>query len=249
LKTNYTGIFLLFTILMFLTGCGKKVQEPVSLTGVPVGVVVALPREMKNAESDSAVLKESAVVVSVPLAEEFYLGSERHQKEELGERISRLLEGQPAANRIVYVAAGAPVDYDNVVQILDSVRKAGVNTIGLLVERQMGKDAPNLFKVQISAEPAVEDVLPVKPDPLTLLVSIGGQDRLQLNREPMGNTVDPAKLTETLTQVFQQRREHEKTVVIKAQRSTQYREVVRIIDAARGAGASPIVLQIDDLAL
>jgi biopolymer transport protein ExbD len=39
----------------------------------------------------------------------------------------------------------------------------------------------------------------------------------------------------------------EKTVVVKAQRSTRYADVVAVIDAVKGAGANPIVLQIDDL--
>ena len=218
-----------------------------SRTGVPEGVVVALPRETKNAVSDSAVLKETAVVVSVPDNEGFYVGSQQFSKLEGEAEIFRLLNGQQAAGREVFVAASFAIDYLNVVKILDNVRRQGVNSVGLLVERQPGKDAPSVFKIQIPAEPAVDEVLPLKPDPLTLLVSIGVLDRLQLNREPMGNTVDPATLTETLSKIFQQRKEHEKAVVIKALRSTRYAEVVRVIDAAKGAGANPISLQIDDL--
>jgi len=124
-----------------------------------------------------------------------------------------------------------------------------VNTIGLLVERQPGKDAPSLFKVQIPAEPNPEDVLPVKPDPLALLVSVAADGKVQLNKEPMGNTEDTASLTTALTQIFRQREAErlEKTLVIKARYSTNYGPVVRLLDAARGAGANPIVLQIDDL--
>jgi biopolymer transport protein ExbD len=39
----------------------------------------------------------------------------------------------------------------------------------------------------------------------------------------------------------------EKTVFIKAPRSIPYGEVVRVLDGIRGAGASPVGLQIDDL--
>lgn len=39
----------------------------------------------------------------------------------------------------------------------------------------------------------------------------------------------------------------EKTVVVKATRSNKYGDVVRLIDAIKGAGANAIVLQIDDL--
>lgn len=250
MKIKYTaGIFLLVTLVMFSTGCGKKVQDlPTSRTGVPIGVVVALPREMKNAESDTNVLKESAAVVSVPFDKLFYVGSAQYPMEVIGDKIRLQLEQQLAAGRIVYVAASARVDYFNAVQILDIARKQGVNTIGLLVEQQPGKDAPSVFKIQIPAEPR-DEVLPVKPDPLTLVISIGADDMVQLNREPLGDTKDTGKLAQTLTQVFQQRKEPEKTVIIKARRSTSYGQVVRVIDAARGTGANPIILQIDDLAL
>lgn len=252
---------------LLATACAKQAAEPVSLTGVPPGVVVALPRDLKHAESDSAVSKKSAVVVSVPLAEQFYIGAEQYPKEQLGETISRLLEGQPAASRMVYLAGSGQIDYGNVVQVLDSVRKEGVKTIGLLVERQPGKDAPSLFKVQVLVEPSL-DGPPLKPDPLTLILSIAAEGKVQINREPMGDAMDTAKLTHALTQIFEQRKEQrafkpgretrtdlpeaervEKTIIIKPQRSTPYGQVVRLIDAARGAGAGPIVLQIDDLAL
>jgi len=246
--TLRTGIILLCISVMFATGCGKKVQDlTISRNGVPFRVVVDLPREMKHAESDSAVLKESAVVVSVAVNEHFYLGSEPLPKEELGERITRLWEGQPAANRIVYFAGGVPLEYSDVVEFLNIARMQGVNSVALLVERESGKDAPRVFKIQIPAKPAVDEVLPLKPDPLTLLVSIGADMELKLNQEPMGDTTDTANLSKTLTQVFQQRQGHEKTVIIKARRSTRYGQVVRVIDAARGAGANPIILHIDDL--
>jgi biopolymer transport protein ExbD len=39
----------------------------------------------------------------------------------------------------------------------------------------------------------------------------------------------------------------EKTVFIKAPRSVKYGDVVKVIDAIKGAGASPVGLQVDDL--
>jgi biopolymer transport protein ExbD len=39
----------------------------------------------------------------------------------------------------------------------------------------------------------------------------------------------------------------ERTVFIKAPRSIDYGEVVKVIDGVKGAGARPIGLQIDDL--
>jgi biopolymer transport protein ExbD len=39
----------------------------------------------------------------------------------------------------------------------------------------------------------------------------------------------------------------EKTVFVKAPRATKYGEVVKVIDAIKGAGANPVGLQVDDL--
>lgn len=39
----------------------------------------------------------------------------------------------------------------------------------------------------------------------------------------------------------------ERTLTIKAPKHLKYGDVVKVIDAAKGAGANPIVLQIDDL--
>jgi biopolymer transport protein ExbD len=39
----------------------------------------------------------------------------------------------------------------------------------------------------------------------------------------------------------------EKTVFVKAPRATKYGDVVKVIDAIKGAGASPVGLQVDDL--
>jgi biopolymer transport protein ExbD len=39
----------------------------------------------------------------------------------------------------------------------------------------------------------------------------------------------------------------EKTVFVKAPRALKYGEVVKVIDAIKGAGANPIGLQVDDL--
>jgi hypothetical protein len=51
---------------------------------------------------------------------------------------------------------------------------------------------------------------------------------------------------ENATDVPEQQR-IEKTVFVKAPRASRYGEVVKVIDAIKGAGANPIFLQVDDL--
>ncbi len=118
---------------------------------------------------------------------------------------------------------------------------------------------PSRFEAKVPAEPKDEQQLDVKPNPLTLVVAINRETRgLTLNNEPAGTVDDPTALTATLSDIFNQRatngvfrentNEVEKTVFLKSPKSARYGDVVKVIDAAKIAGASPIGLQIDDLA-
>lgn len=106
-----------------------------------------------------------------------------------------------------------------------------------------------------------------EPHPHTLIVTLNSDATIKFNTEDnVASADDPQKLIERLTDVFRQRSENrvyapdlefrndltdeqkiQKTVFIKAPRATDYGTVVKVIDAVKIAGASPISLQIDDL--
>ena len=103
------------------------------------------------------------------------------------------------------------------------------------------------IKAKIPAESRDENAL---PHPDTLIVSLEDDSSLRLNRENAGNIDQTDNLTARLADIFRRRdadNEHEKTVFIKASRKTAYGKVVKVVDAVKSAGASPIALQIDDL--
>lgn len=117
---------------------------------------------------------------------------------------------------------------------------------------------PSRFEAKVPAEPRPEDQTVAKPNPLTLVIGLSKTDNaITLNNEPFGDTTDTAPLKNKLEQVFKERQnngvlkensnEVEKTVFIKSPRSMKYGNVVKVIDAAKQAGATPIGLQIDDL--
>lgn len=98
----------------------------------------------------------------------------------------------------------------------------------------------------------------MQPNPLTLVVAINKDTKaVTLNNEPAGDVTDASALTAKLEEQFKIREnngtfregtnEVEKTVFIKSPTSVRYGDVVRVIDAAKLAKASPIGLQIDDL--
>ena len=117
---------------------------------------------------------------------------------------------------------------------------------------------PSRFEAKVPAEPKDEQNVNVKPNPLTLVVAISKETKaITLNNNPFGDVSDTEKLNTELSRIFKDREnngvfregtnEVEKTIFIKSPKSVRYGDVVKVIDAAKAAGATPIGLQIDDL--
>jgi biopolymer transport protein ExbD len=117
---------------------------------------------------------------------------------------------------------------------------------------------PSRFEAKVPAEPKNQQNQEVKPNPLTLVVSIKRTSReIVLNSDPFGTIDEPERLTDRLKAIFAEREtnnvrredsnEIEKTVFIKAPTLVRYGDVVKVIDAVKLAGAEPVGLQIDDL--
>ena len=124
---------------------------------------------------------------------------------------------------------------------------------------------PSSFKARIPAKPTNDQ--PVEPNPLTLVVAIGSDSSLSVNKETgLGSIEQPEQVIAKLRETFSQRLQNqvyseraaldpsmseeekvEKTVFIKAPRAQSYGDVAKVIDAVKQAGAYPISLQIDDL--
>ena len=152
------------------------------------------------------------------------------------------------------------VPYINVTPLID------VLLVLLIIFMVITPLRPTRFKALVPTEPPPSNE-PIKPNPLTLVVSIEKDLKLKLNLDDAGSVNDPTKLSQLLTQTFRQRRENRayapgmenrmelsederiaKAVFVKAPRSMKYIEVVKVIDAIKGAGGNPIGLQLDDLA-
>jgi len=121
------------------------------------------------------------------------------------------------------------------------------------------------FEAKVPSQP--DDLTHVLPNPLTLLVTIEADHSLKLNSVgDLGTVEDTARLSAKLSEVFQERKRNhtyraemlgrgelpedlrvEKTVFIRASRSTSYGDVAKVIDGIKGAGARPVGLQLDGL--
>src|ERR1700730_8544340 len=125
---------------------------------------------------------------------------------------------------------------------------------------------PSRFKADIPTQrDPNENIQNLKPNPLTLVVSISPDLQIKLNQDTMGSVNDTSALAAKLQQTFQQRKEQhaykvgmetgtnipedqriEKTVFVKAPRALHYGDVAEVIDAIMGTAGSPVGLQVDD---
>ncbi len=152
------------------------------------------------------------------------------------------------------------VPYINVTPLID------VLLVLLIIFMVVTPLKPSRFKADIPTQrDPNENIQNLKPNPLTLVVSITPDLQIKLNQDVMGSVNDTGALAAKLQQTFQQRKEQhaykvgmetstvpedqkiEKTVFVKAPRALHYGDVVKVIDAIKGAGASPVGLQVDDL--
>jgi len=101
------------------------------------GIAVAVPTSMTNPDVDPRITRESSIVISIPNDVEYYLGKKRLRKEELGEEVRRMLEKiKDEQDRIVFIKSGAGVSYGDVVNVINEVRKVGVDKIGLVADKK-----------------------------------------------------------------------------------------------------------------
>jgi biopolymer transport protein ExbD len=147
---------------------------------------------------------------------------------------------------------GTAVPYINVTPLID------VLLVLLIIFMVVTPLKPSRFEAKVPSEPDPnQDLSQIKPNPLTLVVTIGSDLKLKLNQDEMGSVNDTGAISQRLTGLFAQRKEQrayrpgteevEKTVFIKAPRALPYGDVVKVIDAIKGAGANPVGLQVDDL--
>ena len=101
------------------------------------GITVPVPKNLANPDVDQKILDEASVVISIPNDVDYYLGKKRLPKERLGEEVQRKLENiRREQDRIVYIKSGVGVSYGAVVNVINEVRRVGVDKIGLVADKK-----------------------------------------------------------------------------------------------------------------
>src|SRR6267154_248075 len=91
-------------------------------------------RDMKDAD------KDDAIVVAVTRDGSLYMGNTKITKEEITGQIKDRIANK--LDKTVYVKSDARAKYGDVVAIVDEIRSAGVDQVGLLTERNERSTPP-----------------------------------------------------------------------------------------------------------
>jgi len=110
-------LLIIFMVVTPMLNNKVNVDLPTSVSGVV----------MENAN------KEDAVVVAVTRDGRTFLGSNQVTVDDLGTKISAMLENK--TNKEVFMRADARANYGKVMDAVDGIRSAGVNQLGLLTDK------------------------------------------------------------------------------------------------------------------
>ena len=91
-------------------------------------------RDMQDAD------KDDAVVVAITRDGAIYLGHTATAKDDLTNQIKDRLANR--LDKTVYVKSDQRAKYGDVVAVVDEIRSAGVDQVGLLTEKNQGKSSP-----------------------------------------------------------------------------------------------------------
>ncbi len=99
------------------------------------GVSVILPKGA-NPDEDGNITKDTAVVVSVPTPGSYHVGRDAVTRDNLVQTIETRMKGlKPSDPQVVYIRGGIGVPYGDVVDVINSIRDAGFDQIGLVADK------------------------------------------------------------------------------------------------------------------
>jgi biopolymer transport protein ExbD len=128
--------------------------------------------------------------------------------------------------------------YINVTPLID------VLLVLLIIFMVISPQRPHRFEAKIPEKPP-DNQQDVPPDPLSLLVTVPKDgDAYKLNTEELKGT---QALYDRLFAAIDRRPTDRKAVFIKAPRTANFGDVVKVIDVVKQAGGQPIGLQIEGL--
>ena len=104
------------------------------------GVQLTLPKNL-NPDLDPDIIKESAIVISIPDVGNYFFKKELYAgpsgKERLIERLKKAKrEQKPSDPPAIYIRGGINVPYKEIVNVVDSIREGGFELVGLVTDKK-----------------------------------------------------------------------------------------------------------------
>ncbi len=101
------------------------------------GVTVNLPRG-KSPDEDANIIKDTSVVVAIPAKEQYWVGGDfvagkEKLIETIKDRMGKLKADDP---KVVYIKGSVGVEYGEIVKVIDAIREAKIDQIGLVAEKK-----------------------------------------------------------------------------------------------------------------
>jgi biopolymer transport protein ExbD/biopolymer transport protein TolR len=121
-------MLVLLIIFMVITPMLQK-TTPVDLA------ITNNAREMKDAD------KDDAIVVAITKDGNIFLKNNKTEKDALTDQIKDVISSR--LDKTVYVKSDARAKYGRVVEVVDEIRSAGVDQLGLLTEKSQGQNQRN----------------------------------------------------------------------------------------------------------
>jgi biopolymer transport protein ExbD len=254
------GLLCLILPLAFSCSQIKNVVSSNSNQYVMKSPVVDIPRGIKNAVPAPKADDDKAIIVS-PMTKEIYIGIDTFPTDVFYEVLGKRLEKVPDARQMLFLKAGANLDYIQIVRVLDVFRKNKIEDMNLLVDPAEKKE--NVYYqliVKVIPEPKEDDInnlwlnyLMVKIDK-TGKMTLGNTNNV-LKLKDKTELKDESEAAAKIAEAFKTRAEKNlkgtnekgKTMVIMPSKETKYSALARLIDAAKDAGAETIYLAIDDM--
>lgn len=186
--------------------------------------------------------KEATAVISIVGDEEFYVGKELVTREALIEKVKQTLKGEEPGGQVVYVRAMCTVKYAAVVSVVDALRDAGFQSVGLVANRDdAGASRARGAQYPTARGEEIPAAVSAASGSVPLLIEVESQTFVRLNSRRVPLSGLRAQLKRLLDG------HGDRTALIKAPRAMPYCLVLNVVNSARAAGAHPVGLQIDDL--
>lgn len=197
--------------------------------------------------------KVDAVIVTVPRDGAVFLGSYRTEISDLSSQVRDRLADR--VNKEVYIRADARAKYRTVEDVIDSLRPADVDEIGLLVFSKsadaqhsyldLQSGSMGLYVLAPSASTSKQGSL-MDPQPISTFMK--GAIVVKILYEPTGtpaykiNQVDAqkAELLPRLTEIYKNRAE--RVLFIRGDDKLDFASVAEVIDFAKGAGVDHVAV-------